>query len=123
MNAFWAVPADTLLERLATAPGGLSSEEARRRLDRSRGSRLQGRRKAGTLGLLLGQFKSPIILLLLLAAGLSLFLREATDAAIVLAIVLASGLLGFWQEHGAARAVDKLLALVRVGVRVLRDGV
>jgi Mg2+-importing ATPase len=123
MNAFWAVPADTLLERLGSVPRGLSSEEARRRLDRSRGSRLQGRRKAGALGLLLGQFKSPIILLLLLAAGLSLFLREATDAAIVLAIVLASGLLGFWQEHGAARAVDKLLALVRVGVRVLRDGV
>jgi Mg2+-importing ATPase len=123
MNAFWAVPAETLLERLGSVPRGMSVEEARRRLDRSRGSRLQGRRKAGTMVLLLGQFKSPIILLLLLAAGLSLFLRETTDAAIVLAIVLASGLLGFWQEHGAARAVEKLLAMVRVGVRVLRDGV
>jgi Mg2+-importing ATPase len=123
MNAFWAVPAETLLERLGSVPRGLSVEDARRRLDRSRGSRLQGRRKAGTLVLLLGQFKSPIILLLLLAAGLSLFLGETTDAVIVLAIVLASGLLGFWQEHGAARAVEKLLAMVRVGVRVLRDGV
>ncbi len=123
MSTFWAAPAEILLERLGSAPHGLSGEEARRRLDSSRGSRLQGRRKASTLVLLLGQFKSPIILLLLLAACLSLFLRETMDAVIVLAIVLASGLLGFWQEHGAARAVEKLLAMVRVGVRVLRDGV
>src|SRR5512136_441141 len=112
MNAFWAVPAETLLERLGSVPRGLSMEEARRRLDRSRGSRLQGRRKASTL----------LLLLLLLAACLSLFLRETMDAVIVLAIVLASGLLGFWQEHGAARAVEKLLAIVQIKAEVLRDG-
>ena len=70
----------------------------------------------------MAQFKSPIILILLIAAGLSLFLGEATDALIILAIVLASGLLGFGQEWGAADALGKLLALVQTKASVLRDG-
>lgn len=51
--------------------------------------------------LLLSQFKSPIILILIFAALLSLFLRDAVDTVIILAIVFISGLLGFWQERGA----------------------
>ena len=72
--------------------------------------------------LLLRQFTSPIILILIGAATLSAFLREATDAGIIVAIVLASGLLGFWQEHTAASAVAKLSAVVATKARLLRDG-
>ena len=72
--------------------------------------------------LFLAQFKSPIILILLFAAGLSLFLRDPADAFIILAIVFVSGLLGFWQERGAADAVEKLLTIVQVRAAVLRDG-
>jgi len=75
-----------------------------------------------TLTLLLAQFKNPIVLTLLAAAGLSLFLRDSTDAVIILVIVLVSGLLGFWQERGAADAVEKLLAIVKIKTTVLRDG-
>jgi magnesium-transporting ATPase (P-type) len=71
--------------------------------------------------LLLAQFRSPIILTLLVAVTLSFSLRDATDALIILAIVLISGLLGFWQEWGAADAVAKLLALVQVRATVLRE--
>ena len=69
--------------------------------------------------LLLAQFRSPIILTLLVAATLSFSLRDATNALIILAIVLISGLLGFWQEWGAVNAVAKLLALVQVRATVL----
>jgi Mg2+-importing ATPase len=62
------------------------------------------------------------VLLLLGATAISLFLRDTTDAAIILAIVVASGLLGFWQERGAAGAVEKLLSLVEVKAQVLRGG-
>jgi P-type Mg2+ transporter len=74
------------------------------------------------LTLLLAQFSSPIVLLLLGATAISLFLHDTTDAAIILAIVLASGLLSFWQERGAAGAVEKLLSLVEVKAQVLRNG-
>jgi len=79
-------------------------------------------RRSDALTLLLSQFKSPIILILLFAAGLSLLLRDRTDAHIILAIVLFSGLLGFWQEKGAADAVEKLLAIVQIKAEILRDG-
>jgi P-type Mg2+ transporter len=72
--------------------------------------------------LFIGQFKSPIILILIGAAILSLFLQERTDATLILAIVLASAVLGFWQEYRATNAVAKLRALVETKARVLRDG-
>jgi Mg2+-importing ATPase len=100
----------------------LTDADARRRLA-SGGSQTRHRNgRTGTVKLLLSQFKSPIILILLFAVGLSFFLRDTTNAIIILAIVLASGLLGFWQEHGAADAVEKLLAIIRVTATVLRDG-
>ncbi len=122
VGPYWNMPAEDLLKDLSSGLRGLSSEEAHSRAERARAGRVRGRRKAGAIGLLLAQFKSPIVLLLILAAGLSIFLHDATDAAIILSITLLSGLLGFWQERGATRAVEKLLSLVRVGVRVLRDG-
>jgi Mg2+-importing ATPase len=120
MEAFWSHSTEEVLDHLGSSAHGLSGEEALLRLARS--GRLRSRRRSGGMRLLLTQFKSPIILLLVLAAGLSLFLRDTLDAVIVLAIVLVSALLGFWQERGAARAVDRLLEVVRVRVRVLRDG-
>jgi P-type Mg2+ transporter len=75
------------------------------------------------LALFIAQFKSPIILILIGAAIVSLFLQDRTDAILILAIVLASGVLGFWQEYAATDAVAKLRALVETKARVLRDGV
>lgn len=53
---------------------------------------------------------------------MSFFLRDPTDALIIIAIVVASGLLGFWQERGATNAVEKLLTMVRIKAAVFRDG-
>ena len=117
------VQSDRLAVRAAATPQGLASTEARERLTRFGANLLAPRRRTDELALLLGQFKSPLILILLLAAGLSFFLHDPVDASIILAIVLASGLLGFWQERGAAHALEKLLAVVRTNAVVLRDGV
>jgi Mg2+-importing ATPase len=56
------------------------------------------------------------------ATGFSFFLRDPVNASIILIIVLVSGLLGFWQEHSATGAVEKLLAIVQIKAMVLRDG-
>jgi magnesium-transporting ATPase (P-type) len=111
-EGYWSLPAEHLLQRLETAPLGLTSVKARRRLGLWGPSDLKPRRRSGSLILFLSQFRSPITLILLFAAGLSFFLRDPTDAGIILAIVLASSLLGFWQERGAAHALESLLAIV-----------
>lgn len=73
--------------------------------------------------LLFAQFTSPIILILLGATALSMALGQVADASIIFAIVVASGLIGFWQEHHANRAIDALLQRIEVHVEVLRDGI
>jgi Mg2+-importing ATPase len=122
MPTFWNIPATEVLERLQTTVQGLSTEEAQRRLDAYGFNVLRPKRSSGVPMLLLSQFKSPIIIILLVGAGLSFFLRQATNSAIIIGIVLISGLLGFWQEHRATSAVQKLVALVQVRVAILRDG-
>jgi len=119
---FWSVPAAEALRRLETAPQGLSAADAVSRAKRYADRRLAPKKRTDTVTLLLSQFSSPIVLMLVGASVISLFLHDRTDAAIILAIVLASGLLGFWQERGAAGAVEKLLSLVEVKAQVLRDG-
>ena len=119
----WSVPAAEAVRRLGTTARGLSAAEAVARMKQYAGRLLAPKKRTDAATLLLSQFSSPIVLLLLGATVISLFLHDTTDAAIILAIVLASGLLGFWQERGAAGAVEKLLSLVEVKARVLRDGV
>ncbi len=118
---FWSVPAAELLRRLRSTPDGLSGDDARQRLARYGSNRLKPGKRSDAFTLLVSQFKSPIILILLFATGMSFVLHDPVDAAIILAIVLASGLLGFWQERGAANAVEKLLAIVQIKAMAIRD--
>jgi Mg2+-importing ATPase len=76
----------------------------------------------GSAGLLARQFRSPIVLLLAVSAVLSLVMGEVADSAIVLVIIVASGVLGFVQERGAVNAVDALLDSVQTHCDVVRDG-
>src|SRR4051794_17377160 len=122
LSGFWSLPQEDLLQELRSTPQGLSAEEARQRLAGGPMRFIKTGRGTRALWLLIAQFKSAIILILIFAAVLSLSLGEATDAFIILAIVVASGLLGFWQEWGAADALGKLLALVQTKASVLRDG-
>jgi P-type Mg2+ transporter len=119
---FWSVPSLELLQQLQTTPQGLMSDEVQRRLLRYGSNLLKPKKKSDALTLLFAQFKSPIILILIFAAGLSLFLHNPIDATIILVIVLVSGFLGFWQERGAVNAVEKLYAIVQIKATVVRNG-
>jgi Mg2+-importing ATPase len=119
---FWHITADELLSSLGTSVKGLSRKVAEERLLYS-GSKITGTHaKTNAIRLFLSQFKSPVIILLLFAAALSFVLSDAADTIIILIIVFVSGVLGFWQERGAADAVQKLLATVQIKTKVLRDG-
>ncbi len=119
---FWSLTPTELFEQLGSGDGGLTGDDARARLLRLGANGMRPRRRAGMTGLLLSQFKSPIILILLFAASMAFFLGQHTDALIILGIVVGSGSLGFWQERGAAGAMEALLARVRIKATVLRDG-
>lgn len=118
----WGISVQELLHRLNTSETGLSENEARARLPAAAQQRIRATGEHYTVALLLRQFMTPIVLVLILAASLSFALGDVVDGTIVLTIIFASGLLGFWQEHGAANIVRDLLAMVQVSATVKRDG-
>ena len=105
-----------------TTVAGLTSDEASRRLKTARVNSLDRRAKSGIAALLLRQFSSPIVLLLIGAAVLSFVVQDSTDGAIILIIVAVSGVLGFWQEYDAASTVQKLQEVIEPQTIVVRDG-
>ncbi|MBY0530053.1 MAG: magnesium-translocating P-type ATPase [Rhabdochlamydiaceae bacterium] len=120
--AFWHHSQNELLEKLRSSESGLLEKEARVRLKRIGKNRLSQRSEHTLFGLFISQFKSPLILLLLAAAILSVSLKDRTDALIIFLIIAISGTLSFFQEKGAVQAVAKLLELVRIHTKVLREG-
>ena len=121
-RSFWSVRLDELLAATAASTQGLPAEEAARRLARDGPNTIAVAHAHRGLRLLLAQFTSPIVLILVAATVLSTALGDLADGSIILVIIAASGALGFWQEHSAGRAVDALMAQVRVEAEVRRGG-
>src|SRR6266540_2258667 len=121
-GAFWSLPLDGLFAEVAASVNGLSADEAARRLARDGPNTIEVAHPHRGLRLLLAQFTSPIVLILVAATVLSMALGDAVDGLVILVIIAASGALGFWQEHSAGQAVDALMAQVRVEVEVRREG-
>ncbi|MBX9720527.1 MAG: magnesium-translocating P-type ATPase [Candidatus Obscuribacterales bacterium] len=120
LTSFWSQSIEDVLEQLGASLTGLSADEASKRKNQ-RGTLDRGP-KGQVIQLLLNQFTSPLVLLLLFAAILSFSLKDPIDGTVILTIVGISGLLGFWQEWGAHDAVKKMLAIVQTKTNVIRDG-
>ncbi len=119
---YWSAAPEALLAALGARATGLRAGEARERLARFGRNALRAARGGGAVALLLRQYRSPLVAILLFAAAIAMLVGDWTDAALVLAILLVTGVLGFVQEHRAAIAVERLRARVSTRARVLRDG-
>lgn len=119
---FWSIPPDQAAQQAGSSAAGLSQSTAREVLARYGPNRIQSREQATPLGLFLKQFNSPIVLILIAATVLSAILQDWADAAIILAIVMGSALLSFFQERGANGAAEKLREQVSFKTTALRDG-
>lgn len=121
LTKYWNVEPEVLLSGLNTsAENGLSPAEAARRLASNGPNLLSKKAKITPLGLLLNQFKSPIVIILLGATVVSAFLGDWLDAVIIFAIVLGSALLSFFQEFNASSGAEKLRAKVSLKSQVVR---
>ncbi|MDQ0665341.1 Mg2+-importing ATPase [Arthrobacter ulcerisalmonis] len=109
------------LERLGSSPDGLSEDEAAARLE-SLGPNAVRTHRANALAVLGRQFASPILILLIVTAGLSLFLGDATNSIVIGVILLVSVGLGFTNEYRAERASEALHSRVTHKAAVQREG-
>jgi Ca2+-transporting ATPase len=119
----WATGLPELARELATdLRAGLSTEEAARRLAADGANELRGAAGISALTILVQQFRSLVVWLLVAAALVSMTLGEVADGAAILAIVALNAGLGFFQEFRAERAVAALGRLAAPRARLVRDG-
>lgn len=101
---------------------GLTPHEAAVRLQQWGPNALRTGQAISPLALLVGQFRSLVIWVLIGAALVSVALGEVVDGSAILAIVLVNAVIGFFQEYRAERAVAALARLTAPRARVVRGG-
>jgi Ca2+-transporting ATPase len=122
-STWYTLPADAVLQQLGTSlEHGLSSDEAARRLAEFGPNAIQEAPARRRLAILVEQFTSLMVVILIVAAVVSFFIGDVQDAVVILAIVALNAALGFVQEYRAERAVAALKRLAVPQVRVRRDG-
>jgi P-type Mg2+ transporter len=121
-DAYWSQPLEVLLRSLESQTSGLTGLQALARLGRDGPNHMDSGDAPGPMRLLMRQFTSPLVLILVFGAAVSLGLREWTEAAIILVLVTGSAVLGTVQEYRASTAVASLRQRLALTVRVWRDG-
>lgn len=120
---WYAVSIPETLARLDTRLDGLSEAEARRRLEPHGFNEIQETRRVSAVALFLSQFANVLIVILLLAIGLSAYLGHELEAMVIAVIVLFAVILGFVQEYRAERAMEALRQMAAPCAAVIRDGI
>ena len=118
---------ETVLGELHTGTGGLSSEEAQRRLEANGRNRLSAPPSRSIILRFFEQMADPMIIILLAAAAISGVLavvegESFADVIIILAVVIVNAVLGVYQESKAEKAIEALQEMSAAVSHVLRDG-
>ena len=121
-DGFWDTPLNDLLQQLQATPAGLTSVEAKRRLDLYGPNSLERESRFGVLLSFVRSFANPLILILMAASAISLTVGDPVGGLIIIAMVLLSVLLNFFMEFQARHAVEEIQKQVASTAAVVRDG-
>lgn len=117
-----AIEPEAVLTALQSdAANGLTSAEAQKRL-KNGANKIEAKKDKSIWLIFLGQFKSPIVWLLVFAAGLSFYFGELLDGIAILIVILINALIGFYMEYQAERSMNALKKLSAVPAKVQRNG-
>jgi len=113
---------ETVFDKLQTSPKGLTEQEAKSRVSEYGLNEPAKKKKRTIIREILSKFVNPLVIVLLIIAGFSLFFGEKLSALIVSLMAVMSVMLAFMQEHRASKAAEKLSEMVRATATVLRNG-
>jgi H+-transporting ATPase len=116
-----SLPLPEVEKKLGSSPDGLSQAEAEKRLTQYGPNEIE-EKKTNPLLKFLTYFWGPIPWMIEAAVILSAVNRSWPDFAIILLLLLANAVVGFWEEHQAGNAIDALKATLAIKARVKRDG-
>lgn len=118
----WQRTVEDTAAKQDTRLAGLTTAEAQRRLEKYGHNELATKGKTTLLQKFLAQFKDLMIIVLLVAALISVFVGEGVDALIILLVVVLNAIFGVFQESKAEEAIDALKSLAAPQAKVERDG-
>jgi Ca2+-transporting ATPase len=119
---YYAEKITDVLAELKTSDKGLNAQEADRRLKMVGPNEIKEVEKISPFKIFIDQFKSPVVLILLVAVIISLFINEMIDAAVICAILIINSILGFIQEYKAEKAIEALKKTLSLKAIVIREG-
>jgi len=122
MKNFYRLTIEEIFKSLKTNIDGLKQEEVNFRLERDGFNELKKDKKNSKLLLLLNQFRSPLIYILLIAGLISLLFKEYVDSIVIFTSILINTIIGFFQENKANESLQKIKKMIRQKVDVIRNG-
>ena len=128
MKKTYMQPAEEVLQDLGVTAEGLSTDEAKKRLEQYGPNKLKEAPKPTLLQRFLAQLKDPMLIILMIAAGVSALTgmlsgeNEWAEVIIIIAVVLLNAILGVIQESKAEAAIEALQTMTAATCKVLRDG-
>ena len=121
-KSWHSMEVDEVLQALRAEKEGLSTEEVQKRLKEYGPNELKKEKRKSAVRLFLEQFKDILIIILLIATALSMAIGEVYDAIVIIAIVIACAVLGFFEEYRAEKALEALKKMTAPTATVLRNG-
>lgn len=122
LNNYFSQDSESVLQDLQTTKTGLSSAEAKKRLNDNGYNEITESAQEPLWLIFLRQFNNPLVYILLVVVVVSFFLGKFIDASVILLVVLTNAILGFVQEYKAKKSVEALKNMVVQTAKVLRDG-
>lgn len=123
MPSYYQIEAEKVMYELASTYQGLSSAEVARRQAESGLNMLVAAKQRSKWTILLGQFKDVMILILIAAAAISFFVGEHVDAYVIIGIIIANAVIGFFQEYNAEESMKKLQQISTQHAITIRGGI
>jgi Ca2+-transporting ATPase len=121
MKEFYQLTYEEVLKELGTSVTGLKKEEISSLQNKYGKNVLKETKQKSRLTIFLSQFKDVMIIILIVAAGISFAVGEHTDAYVILAIIIANAWIGYTQEYNAEESVRLLQKMSAQYALVLRD--
>ena len=117
----WDKSIEEVFEKLKTSKNGLTQIQAEERLKIDGKNEIPKAKNKTIFKIFIEQFKSPIVLILLIAAIFSIFTKSYADAIFIFAVIIINAVIGTYQEWNSEKNSEKLANLIKINSKVLRD--
>ncbi len=118
----WDKTTEEILEKTNSNIDGISQKIAEQRLLINGKNEIPKGKKKTIIEIFFQQFKSPIILILIVAAIFSIIIKSFADAIFILIVIIINAIIGTTQEWNSEKSTEKLQEMIKMKTRVIRDG-